>query len=78
MNGCCGYPPDDEEARRAATIKLEALRLLARELKLPESANWPHVPLDPDIAEDVQAQRALYADELNQSSMAANGERWAK
>lgn len=78
MNGCCAYPPGDEVARRAATIRLEALRLLARELNLPESANWPKIPLDPDIGEEVQAQRAAYVDELNQSSMDANGERWVK
>ena len=78
MNGCCGYAPGDSEAQRAATIKLEALRLLARQLHLPEAASWPGIPLDPDIAEAVRAQRAVYVDELNRSAMAANGERWVK
>lgn len=76
INGCCSYTPGDEESARSASIKLEALTLIARELGLPGAADWPDIELDPDIADDVFTQRELYIEEINRSAMLASGQRW--
>jgi hypothetical protein len=78
INGCCSYSLDDPASKRAADIKREALVMIAREMKLPDAANWPEFELDPDIEADVLAQRAAYVDELNLYSMQAFGEEWVK
>jgi hypothetical protein len=78
INGCCSYLSDDPTSKRAADIKREALVLIARELNLPDAENWPIFALDPDIEADVLAQRAAYAEEINQYSMEAFGEGWVK
>ncbi len=78
INGCCSYSLDDPASKRAADIKREALVMIAREMKLPDAANWPEFELDPDIEAEVLAQRAAYVEELNQYSMQAFGEDWVK
>lgn len=78
INGCCSYSLDDPASKRAADIKREALVMIARELNLPDAANWPEFELDPDIEADVLAQRAAYVEEINQYSMQAFGEDWVK
>lgn len=76
INGCCSWTPNDIEGERAAAIKREALILIARELELPETGDWPEFDLDPDIEAAVLAQRDAYVEELNQYSMEAFGEEW--
>ncbi len=78
INGCCGYTPGDAAGRRRATIKREALVMIARDLKLPEADNWPVFEIDPDIHDEVMAQREQYIAELNQYSFEAFGEEWVK
>jgi hypothetical protein len=78
INGCCRYSPDDPASKRAADIKREALVMVARELHLPEAADWLDYELDADIEAEVLAQRAAYVAELNQYSRQAFGEDWIK
>ncbi len=78
INGCCSYSRDDPGSKRAADIKREALLMIAREMNLPDAADWPVFEVDPDIEAEVLAQRAAYVDELNQYSMQAHGEDWVK
>lgn len=78
INGCCSWTPNDTEGERAAAIKREALIMIARQLELPETGDWPEFDLDPDIEAEVLAQRAAYVEELNQYSMEAFGEEWIK
>jgi len=78
INGCCSYSLDDPASKRAADIKREALLMIARELNLPDAANWPEFELAPDIEAEVLAQRAAYVEEINQYSMQAFGEDWVK
>lgn len=76
INGCCSFTLGDPESERAAAIKREALTLIARETGLPSAAEWPEFELDPDIANEVFAQRARYMEEINRSAMLASGQRW--
>jgi hypothetical protein len=78
INGCCSYSLDDPASKRVADIKREALIMIAREVNLPDAANWPEFELDPDIEAEVLAQRAAYVAELNQYSIEAYGEEWVK
>lgn len=78
INGCCSYSPDDPASKRAADIKREALVMIAREMNLPEAADWREYELDADIEAEVLAQRAAYVEELNQYSREAFGEDWVK
>lgn len=78
INGCCSYSPNDPVGKRAADIKREALLLIAREMHLPEAADWAAYELDADIEAEVVAQRAAFVAELNQYSRQAFGEDWIK
>ena len=78
INGCCSYSLDNPASKRAADIKREALVMIAREMRLPEAADWLEYELDANIEAEVLAQRAVYVEELNQYSREAFGEDWVK
>ena len=78
MNGCCSWTPGDHEAERMAAIKSHALRMIVKELGLPEAQEWPDLEFSDDMTAAILEQRAAYVAEINEYSMEAHGEAWIK
>lgn len=78
MNGCCSWTTGNTAEQRAASIKREALSMIAKELGLPEAQRWPEISPADEIEAEVLEQRAAYVAEMNQYSIEAHGEAWIK
>ena len=78
MNGCCSWTPGDAAGERAATIKSHALRMIVKELGLPEAQDWLDLESSDEIFAAVLERRDAYVAELNEYSTEAHGEAWIK
>jgi hypothetical protein len=78
INGCCGWTPGDNAGQRAAAIRREALRIIAKELGLPEAQQWPELSPTDEMTAEVLEQREAYVAEINRHSIDAHGEEWVR